>query len=269
MNKPPQHDPINTQSALLKVNNVYKAYEGGLIPALNDVSLILNKGEIYALMGPSGCGKSTLLNIIGTLDFPTSGSVNYVDKRVDHLEPIHKFRHEIIGFIFQFHHLLPVLTLQENVETPLLANKNITDKARQKKACGLLDELGLKNKKGAYANRVSGGERQRAAIARALANDPLLILADEPTGSVDSKTADIILKKLISYTKNINGTLLIATHNENIANLADTIIRMKDGKITDIENIKKQDVSTHHNGMHSRAGSISRAKNRPLASLRR
>ena len=238
MNKP-QPDPINTQSVLLEVNNVYKAYEGGLIPALNDVSLILNKGEIYALMGPSGCGKSTLLNIIGTLDFPTSGSVNYVDKRVDHLEPIHKFRHKTIGFIFQFHHLLPVLTLQENVEIPLLANKNITDKARQKKASGLLDELGLKNKKGAYANRVSGGERQRAAIARALANEPLLILADEPTGSVDSKTADIILKKLIFYTKNINGTLLIATHDENIANLADTIIRMKDGKITDIENIKK------------------------------
>jgi putative ABC transport system ATP-binding protein len=233
-----QPNPIDTQSTLVKLNNVYKAYEGGLIPALNDVSLTLNKGEIYALTGPSGCGKSTLLNIIGTIDFPTSGSVNYVDKGVAHQEPIHKFRNKIIGFIFQFHHLLPLLTLQENVEASLMANKNITDTARQGKAAGLLDELGLKNKKGAYANRVSGGERQRAAIARAMANDPLLILADEPTGSVDSKTADIILKKLISYTKNVNGTLLIATHDENIANLADTIIRMKDGKITGIENIK-------------------------------
>lgn len=236
MNKPPQASG-NPHSLLLKVENVYKAYEGGLIPALRGVSLVLNRGETVALMGPSGCGKSTLLNLIGRLDFPTSGSVDYVDKDINQLQPLHKFRHKIIGFIFQIHHLLPVLTLQENVEIPLLANINMSEKARREKAAELLNALGLDDKKEAYANRVSGGERQRTAIARALVNDPLLILADEPTGSVDSTTAAVILEKLISHTKEGNGALLIATHDENIAQRADTVIRMKDGKITTIESL--------------------------------
>ncbi len=223
---------------LLKVESVHKAYEGGLIPALKDVSLTLNRGETVVLMGPSGCGKSTLLNIIGSLDLPTSGSVDYVDEGISHIRPLSLFRREVIGFIFQAHHLLPVLTLQENVETPLLANSHISKDARETKAAELLEVLGLGAKKASYANRVSGGERQRTAIARALVNDPLLILADEPTGSVDSKTADVILRTLISYTKEFNSTLLIATHDESIARLANRVIRMKDGQITDIEQNK-------------------------------
>jgi len=225
----------HTPNLLLRAENIHKAYDGGLIPAINGVSLTLEKGKSYALMGPSGCGKSTLLNIIGTLDFPTAGTVEYLDKRTETLTTLHALRRKAIGFVFQFHHLIPVLTLQENVELPLLADVSTGDVLRRSKATALLQELGLGHKKDEYANRVSGGERQRAAIARALINDPLLVLADEPTGSVDSKTAELILEKLLDHTRNVEGTLLIATHDEAIARLADTIIRMKDGRITHVE----------------------------------
>ena len=220
--------------ALLKVKNVYKAYEDGLIPALQDISLVLNRGDTIALMGPSGCGKSTLLNIIGRLDRPTSGSVDYVDKNISHIKPFSVFRREVIGFIFQAHHLLPVLTLQENVEMPLLADPTISKQIRERKASELLEVLGLSHKKDAYANHVSGGERQRTAIARALVNDPLLILADEPTGSVDSATAAVILTTLRAHVQTSGGTLLIATHDPSIAAIADVLIKMKDGRIVSI-----------------------------------
>lgn len=226
--------------ALLRVEHVHKAYEDGLIPALQDISLTLNRGEITVLMGPSGCGKSTLLNIIGKLDLPSSGSVDYVDERIRHLRPLHMLRRKAIGFIFQAHHLLPVLTLQENVETPLLADLNISKHSRETKAVKLLHTLGLSHKKDAYANQVSGGERQRAAIARALVNDPLLILADEPTGSVDSTTATVILKTLREHVLESGGTLLIATHDPNIALMADVLIKMKDGKIISTTNNASQ-----------------------------
>lgn len=220
---------------LLSVNRVRKAYENGLIPALDEISLTITRGSVYAVMGPSGCGKSTLLNIIGTLDLPDSGSVDYAPEAMGSSKSPDAFRNEIIGFVFQFHHLLPALTLQENVEIPMLARSGMDQKARHSKAAGLLDDLGLAHKKTAFANKVSGGERQRAAIARALANDPLLILADEPTGSVDSKTAVLILEKLIAHAKALDGTLIIATHDAAVAAMADTIIRMKDGKVIAVE----------------------------------
>lgn len=224
-----------SKEVIVTVEGVSKSYDGGLVPALQDVFLVLREGESVALMGPSGCGKSTLLNIIGSLDLPSSGSVHhYIDDK-ETLRTLHRLRREVIGFIFQAHHLLPVLTLQENVELPLLADRRIDTKTRRQKATRILDVLGLGAIKDAYASRVSGGERQRTAIARALVNDPRLILADEPTGSVDSKTADIILQRLLSYTKEHTSTLMIATHDERIAKLVDRVIRMKDGKIIAIE----------------------------------
>jgi len=226
--------PLPESRPLLQLDNVYKAYEDGLTPALNGVSLIIRRGETVAIMGPSGCGKSTLLNLIGRLDLPSSGSVSYLDHDMDLGQSLHQFFRKSIGLVFQFHHLLPILTLQENVELPLLADSSISKHQREEKAARLLDSLGLAHKKDAYANRVSGGERQRAAIARALVNDPPLILADEPTGSVDSITAEIILDKLMSHTKHADTTLLIATHDKMIAEHADTIIHMKDGKIVSI-----------------------------------
>ncbi len=216
---------------LIEVKNVYKVYDKGLVGALYDINLTLEEGKIYALMGSSGCGKSTLLNLIGTLDTPTQGEILYEGKPLDKVGVMHTFRRDFIGFIFQFHHLIPVLSLRENVQSALLSNHNISLKERQERADTLLDAMGILHRGDSYATDISGGERQRGAIARALINSPKVILADEPTGNVDSKTAKIILKKLQEQVKRTSGTLLIATHDPHVAAIADVVIRMQDGKI--------------------------------------
>ncbi len=223
---------------LVEVKNLYKSYDKGLVPALHGISLSLKKGKIYALMGSSGCGKSTLLNIIGTLDKPDKGEVLYKGNPLNLLHPIEKFRQKFMGFVFQFHHLIPVLTLRENIEAALLTQKELSSEQRSEMSKKILEEMGLKSQIDSYASQISGGQRQRGAIARALINNPKVLLADEPTGNIDSKTAKLILKKFREHIEKTEGTILIATHDHNIAAMADVIITMEDGKIISIINSK-------------------------------
>jgi len=222
-------------SDLVRITELYKHYENGLIPALDGVSLTLERGLLYALMGPSGCGKSTLLNLLGTLDVPTSGHIKYEDQFLSEIRPVHKFRRECLGFVFQFHHLIPVLTLRENVESALLPDRNITASQRRERATQILDDLGILHRADSYSTKLSGGERQRGAIARALINKPNLLLADEPTGNVDSKNATVILRVLRNHVTSRRSTMLIATHDQAVAEIADVQIRLEDGKVVSIE----------------------------------
>lgn len=231
MNKSSRLHQLHGNDTAIRVTEVHKSYDGGLVPALHGISLSLETGQTYALTGPSGCGKSTLLNIIGTLDRPTSGAVEYHGRELTSEDQRQKFRREAIGFVFQFHNLLPMLTLLENVELPLLSNKRISAKERRRRASVLLKRFGLSSRQEHYASRVSGGERQRAAIARALVHNPQILIADEPTGNVDSATAALILEKLIGYTNQTGATLLLSTHDEQIAILCRTVFCMKDGII--------------------------------------
>jgi len=224
-------------NSFIEIKSVNKRYENGLIDALKNINLTLERGRIYALMGPSGCGKSTLLNLIGTLDIPTSGSIYYEGKKIDSMGKIHEFRRKFMGFVFQFHHLIPVLTLRENIESALLPDANLSSKKRYEMTTLLLKQMGILNRSDSFASDVSGGERQRTAIARALINKPKIVLADEPTGNVDSKTAISILEIMKRNAQKNKETLLIATHDQNVANIADVIIMMKDGEITSIKEV--------------------------------
>ena len=222
---------MNNNPPAIETKELCKSYDQGKTVALNHVSISLQQGKIYALTGSSGCGKSTLLNILGTLDNADSGAVLYFGKRKETIESISQFRRDHIGFIFQFHYLIPILTLQENVASAILFQKNSTVIQRQKQAEALLSSFGLEHKCHALSSNVSGGERQRAAIARALANEPKIILADEPTGNVDSKNTRIILQKLREYADLYNSMVLIATHDRNVAEFADCVLNMEDGRI--------------------------------------
>jgi len=223
-------------SNILEIKALHKVYDNGLVYALKDINLSLERGKIYALMGASGCGKSTLLNLIGTLDFQTSGEIFYEGKAVGEVGKLHKFRRDFLGFIFQFHHLIPVLTLRENVESALFSKAHVKAHERFELATNLLEEMGLSHRINSYVSEISGGERQRGAIARALVNSPQLLLADEPTGNVDSQTAQMILKKFQAHVQKTQATLLIATHDAHVGAIADVIIRMKDGEIIAYEN---------------------------------
>ncbi len=215
-------------NSILEIKNLFKSYKHANQPAVNNITLSLEKGKIYALVGSSGCGKTTLLNLIGTLDLPDSGEIYYNGTSYKDIKSLDKFRANTIGFIFQFHHLIPVLTLKENLQTAML---NIKDEnIKNEKANELLSNLDLNSKINSLARNISGGEKQRVAIARALANNPKLILADEPTGNVDSKTTNLVLNQLKSFNKLNDCTILIATHDEQVSKFADIILEMDDGK---------------------------------------
>lgn len=216
--------------SMIHLENIFKEYDQGMIKALNGVSCRVAGGEIVSLMGPSGSGKSTLLNIIGTIDKPTKGKLWLDGKDLRQYKPYDRFRASHIGFIFQLHHLMSHLTALENVEIPMFSLQR-SKRQRRQKALKLLDSVNLSHKAGARPPQLSGGERQRVAVARAFANSPHIILADEPTGSLDSISGDLVLELIIDQCRTRQTTVVIATHNQKVANRADRILTLKNGKI--------------------------------------
>ena len=219
---------------IVEIKDLKKSYENGNIKALNGIDLTIEEGEFVSIIGPSGSGKSTLLNMLGALDIADSGSIKVAGYDLSKNKDLNKFRGEEIGFIFQLHNLIPNISVAENIEIPMYGHKKSSKEMREK-ALKLLDMVGLKDKANMRPNKLSGGERQRVAIARALANDPSIILADEPTGSLDSKTSTKILNQLHRLHKEENITLIMVTHDLTVAKLADRIIEVLDGKIINAE----------------------------------
>ena len=211
------------------VRDVRKSFEGGRIRALDGVSLHLEPGELVSLTGPSGCGKSTLLNLIGALDRPDSGEIRVGGEDVTNLDDPSRYRADTVGFVFQFHNLIPTLTALENVQVPMLGKLRRAE--RERRAQQLLAETGLAERERSYPPTLSGGERQRVAIARALANEPRLLLADEPTGALDSETGEQILALLRDARERRGTTVLLVTNDDGIAARADRVLRLRDGAL--------------------------------------
>lgn len=215
---------------LIRLNNVVKQYDKGSVTALDNVNLSIEGGSFVSIIGPSGSGKSTLLNMLGALDTPDSGEiiVNGIDLSTQ--KDLSDFRRHEIGFIFQLHNLIPNLTVQENVEIPLM-DAELSESQKKKRAGLFIDAVGLSDKKKQKPNKLSGGERQRVAIARALVNFPSIILADEPTGALDTKTGAMVLEVLSYVRETIDATLIVVTHDPEVAKLADRTIEIRDGQI--------------------------------------
>lgn len=220
-------------STVLDIENVSKSYKLGKndVPVLNDINLAINKGEFAAIMGPSGSGKSTLMNLIGCLDRPTSGKILITGMDISKLSDIElaRIRGKKIGFVFQTFNLISRLNAQKNVEMPMVY-QDIPGKLREKRAKVLLEMLGLGERASHKPPELSGGQRQRVAIARALANEPEIILADEPTGNLDSKTGREIMQ-IFDKLHTEGKTILMVTHDADLARNCDRIIRLKDGMI--------------------------------------
>jgi ABC-type lipoprotein export system ATPase subunit len=217
-------------SSTLEVRGLCKSYDEGRIEALRGVDLSIAAGEYMAITGPSGSGKSTLLHMLGGLDSPTSGEVIFKSITLGSAINLDTYRSQNVGFIFQAFHLMPTLRAIENVQLPMLGlNRRGFDRAA--KAGELLEEMGLEHRMGHYPNQLSAGERQRVAIARALANDPEILLADEPTGNLDTVNSARIMEILIGIQKQRGMTLIVVTHESEIAHSASRQIRFRDGKV--------------------------------------
>jgi len=217
---------------IIRLENVSKIYGEGenKLAALDHVNLSVQKGESVAVVGASGSGKSTLLHIIGGVDAATEGKVFIEDKDITKLsdEEMSIFRRRKIGFVFQSYHLIPVLTVEENIQMPVLLDHRKPDKEYTEY---ILEMLGIKDKRKSLPSQLSGGQQQRVAIARALANRPSILLADEPTGALDSKNGEEVMALLQKSVKELNQTLMLITHNVDLAREADRIIKMVDGRI--------------------------------------
>jgi putative ABC transport system ATP-binding protein len=224
----------------LKIENLCKVYSKGenQVTALDRVSLTIEKGEFTAIIGSSGSGKSTLLHIIGGVDVPTSGKV-YMDGQDVYAQSNEKlaiFRRRQVGLIYQFHNLIPTLNVVENITLPILMDKR---KVNEERLNDLLELLGLKDRKTHLPNQLSGGQQQRVSIGRALMNAPAVMLADEPTGSLDSRNGHEIINLLKLSNQKYRQTLLLVTHDENIALQADRIISISDGKVVRDERVRQ------------------------------
>ncbi len=216
---------------MIQLKNITKSY--GKLTVLNDITLDIHEQKVTVIVGPSGAGKSTLLHIIGTLDRADSGDVFFSNTNINTLKEksLSEFRNKHIGFVFQFHHLLPEFTAIENVEMPaLIAGKS--KKEAQAKALELLTLLGVDQRKDHKPSELSGGEQQRVAVARALINDPDVVLADEPSGNLDTDNARDLHQLFFSLRDKLNQTFIIVTHNQELADMSDYKILMKDGKVS-------------------------------------
>jgi len=225
--------PNETSKYLIETSNLRKSFSLGkqTLDILKGVDIKISRGEFIALMGPSGSGKSTLLNILGLLDYPTSGTYKLIDTEVSKIgsNTLSEIRNKKIGFIFQSFNLLPKLTALENVAVPsLFAGEEKNDKALE-----LLQSVGLQDRISHYPNELSGGQKQRVAIARALINDPELILADEPTGNLDSVSGKDVMNIIVDLHKE-GRTIVMVTHDEELAKFADKVIHIKDGVVEKI-----------------------------------
>ncbi len=219
---------------MVKVTDLRKSYDSsaGRVEVLRGVSLQLARGETVALMGPSGCGKSTLLNIMGCLDVADSGSVKIGEQELVGLDEksMTELRRKTVGFVFQFFHLLPTLTVRENVELPALIAGGLSHTAAER-AARLLELVGLNKRAGHRPHQLSGGEMQRAAIARALVNKPAVVLADEPTGNLDSHNGEVVLRVLMEVVSEENATMIVVTHSAEVASKMGRVLHMADGHI--------------------------------------
>lgn len=226
------YDEEETHMDIVTMENVTKVYgeNDTRVWGLHDVSLTVEQGEILAVVGASGSGKSTLLHIMGGVDSPTSGKVIVDGKDITKLndEQMAVFRRRKIGFIFQAYHLIPVLSVEENITMPILLDHRKPDKEYVEH---IMELLGLQDRRKHLPNQLSGGQQQRTAIARALANHPALILADEPTGALDSKNGNEVITLLQKSVKELNQTLVLITHNVDLAREADRIVKITDGEI--------------------------------------
>ena len=217
-------------SALLEAKALTREFDEGQVKALRGVDLTIKEGEFIAIVGPSGCGKSTLLQLLGALDRPTSGTLLYRGQSLPDLPNPAAYRAHEVGFIFQAFHLLPTFTAVENVQIPMFETDRSASERRER-AVELLKLVGLEQRLDHFPSKLSGGERQRVAIARSLANEPSVLLADEPTGNLDSENAHTILDLIIRLQQEQGRTMVLVTHDPTIAERAQRILRMKDGRI--------------------------------------
>ncbi len=222
--------PMNPPEVVYEAIGLRKQFDGGQVVALRGLDLQIQQGEFVAIVGQSGCGKSTLLQMLGSLDTPTAGVLKYRGQSLAAMTDLAAYRAREIGFVFQAFHLLPTFTVLENVQIPMFES-GLSRSQRQARAIELLESVGLGHRLDHFPTELSGGERQRVAIARGLANQPSVVLADEPTGNLDSESANQIIELLLDLHRKLGVTLVLVTHDLSVAERASRTIRMKDGRV--------------------------------------
>ena len=236
-------NPAPGNGILFEAVGLTKEYDDGRVPALRGLDFRIAEGEFVSIVGPSGCGKTTLLNLLGLLDTPSAGSLLYRGISVHEMPSPAAYRAREIGFIFQAFHLLPTFTVEENVQIPMFGVPS-SRAGRKARAAELLESVGLSHRLDHLPVKLSGGERQRAAIARSLVNRPGILLADEPTGNLDSKNSAHIMQLLTRLQQQNRATLVFVTHDQEIARHAPRVIRMRDGKIVSDETSPESPVAS-------------------------